>query len=301
MTSLGIASGRSENKVVIKSSAKYFSHKRSSGYIRYAFTICLALLFLSPILYLVSGSLMSLSDVSTYPPKLLPPSLHWENFSDALKVMTPQIFLNSFIFTLGILILQLALSFTAGFALAKMPFKYAALVVTLFAIPIFLPTNVSIIPLYLVTFKLGLLNTWGGMILPIVGSTAFGTLLFRQFLINFPDGLIDAARMDGASWPRVLFRIVLPLARPPIASYSAVTFLTAWNMYLWPLMVGQTENLRVATVQLAPLISGSAYLSTPPNVSYAAALLSALPVMIFFLIAQRGFINAVAGTGNDHS
>jgi ABC-type glycerol-3-phosphate transport system permease component len=100
------------------------------------------------------------------------------------------------------------ISLTAGFALAKMPFKYAALIVGVLAVPVFLPTNISIIPLYLVTFKLNLLNTWGGMILPIVGSTAFGTLLFRQFMVNFPDGLIDAARMDGATWPRVLLRIV---------------------------------------------------------------------------------------------
>jgi ABC-type glycerol-3-phosphate transport system permease component len=244
---------------------------------------------------------MSLDEVQVYPPRLFPSSLNWENYSDALSVMTPRIFLNTLFFTFGILILQLILSFTAGFALAKMPFKYAALIVALFAIPVFLPTNISIIPLYLVTYKLGLLNTWGGMILPIVGSTAFGTLLFRQFMVNFPDGLIDAARMDGASWPRVLFRIVLPLARPPIASYSAITFLTAWNMYIWPLMIGSREELRVATVQLAPLIAGGTgfYGKVGPNVTYAAALLSALPVVLFFLWAQRWFINAIAGTGND--
>ncbi len=244
---------------------------------------------------------MSLDEVQVYPPRLLPSSLNWENFVEAFSVMTPRIFFNTLFFTFGILILQLILSFTAGFALAKMPFKYAALIVALFAIPVFLPTNISIIPLYLVTYKLGLLNTWGGMILPIVGSTAFGTLLFRQFMVNFPDGLIDAARIDGASWPRVLFRIVLPLAKPPIASYSAITFLTAWNMYIWPLMVGSREELRVATVQLAPLIAGGTgfYGKVGPNVTYAAALLSALPVVLFFLWAQRWFINAIAGTGND--
>ena len=85
------------------------------------------------------------------------------------------------------------------------------------------------------------------------------------------------------------------------ASYAAVTFLTAWNMYIWPLMVGNTENLKVATVQLAPLIAGGTgfYGKIPPNVTYAAALLSALPVTLFFLWAQRWFINAIAGTGND--
>jgi multiple sugar transport system permease protein len=282
-------------------SSVLFTQKRSANVLRYSVIVLLALLFIFPLLYLVSGSLMTLDAVSVYPPKLLPPSLEWRNYADALSVMTPRIFLNTIFFTFGILILQLILSFTAGFALAKMPFKYAALIVAIFAVPVFLPTNISIIPLYLVTYKLGLLNTWGGMILPIVGSTAFGTLLFRQFMVNFPDGLIDAARMDGASWPRVLFRIVLPLARPPIASYSAITFLTAWNMYIWPLMVGNREELRVATVQLAPLIAGGTgfYGKVGPNVTYAAALLSALPVVIFFLWAQRWFINAIAGTGND--
>ena len=278
-----------------------FTRRRSVNTLRYSVIILLALLFIFPLLYLISGSLMTLEAVSVYPPKLLPPSLNWQSYADALVVITPRIFANTLFFTFGILFLQMIISFTAGFALAKMPFKYAALVVGVLAVPVFLPTNISIIPLYLVTFKLNLLNTWGGMILPIVGSTAFGTLLFRQFMVNFPDGLIDAARMDGASWPRVLLRIVLPLARPPIASYSAITFLTAWNMYIWPLMVGNTDALRVATVQLAPLIGGGVgfYGKVGPNVTYAAAILSALPVVLFFLWAQRWFINAIAGSGND--
>lgn len=278
-----------------------FTRRRSVNTLRYSVIVLLALLFIFPLLYLISGSLMTLEAVSVYPPKLLPPSLNWQSYAEALVVITPRIFANTLFFTFGILFLQMIISFTAGFALAKMPFKYAALVVGILAVPVFLPTNISIIPLYLVTFKLHLLNTWGGMILPIVGSTAFGTLLFRQFMVNFPDGLIDAARMDGASWPRVLLRIVLPLARPPIASYSAITFLTAWNMYIWPLMIGNTDELRVATVQLAPLIAGGVgfYGKVGPNVTYAAALLSALPVVLFFLWAQRWFINAIAGSGND--
>jgi ABC-type glycerol-3-phosphate transport system permease component len=278
-----------------------FTRRRSVNTLRYSVIVLLSLLFIFPLLYLISGSLMTLEAVSVYPPKLLPPSLNWQSYADALVVITPRIFANTLFFTFGILFLQMIISFTAGFALAKMPFKYAALVVGVLAVPVFLPTNISIIPLYLVTFKLNLLNTWGGMILPIVGSTAFGTLLFRQFMVNFPDGLIDAARMDGASWPRVLLRIVLPLARPPIASYSAITFLTAWNMYIWPLMVGNTDALRVATVQLAPLIGGGVgfYGKVGPNVTYAAAILSALPVVLFFLWAQRWFINAIAGSGND--
>lgn len=279
----------------------FWTHKRTFDAIRYAAIIILGLLTVLPIIFLLSGSFMSIKDASAYPPKLFPPTLHPENYVKAIEYLTARTIINSFIFVLGILLCQLTLSLTAGFALAKMPFKYASALVGLFAIPLFLPTNVSIIPLYLVTFKLGLLNSWAGMILPIVGSTAFGTLLFRQFFVNFPDGLIDAARIDGASWPRVMLQIVVPLSKPPIASYSAITFLTAWNMYIWPLLVGTRDTFRVLTVQLAPIVQGGGgvYSEIPPNVAYAAAFISSLPVMVVFLFAQRWFINAIAGTGND--
>ena len=279
----------------------FWTHKRAFDAIRYTAIVTLGFLTVLPIIFLLSGSFMSITDASSYPPKLIPPTLQPENYVKALEYLTGRTIINSFIFVLGILLLQLTLSLTAGFALAKMPFKYASAVVGLFAIPMFLPTNVSVIPLYLVTFKLGLLNSWAGMILPIVGSTAFGTLLFRQFFVNFPDGLVDAARIDGASWPRVMLQIVVPLSKPPIASYSAITFLTAWNMYIWPLLVGTRDTFRVLTVQLAPIVQGGGgvYSEIPPNVAYAAAFISSLPVMVVFLFAQRWFINAIAGTGND--
>lgn len=279
------------------------THRRSEHIIRYATMVVAAVAFFFPLFFLISGSLMNVADVSSYPPKIFPPGfqLHFENYKIALDYLSVRIILNSFIFTMGILLLQLVLSLCAGFALAKIPFKYAAFVVGLFAIPMFLPTNVSIIPLFIVTFKLGLLNTWAGMILPIVGSTAFGTLLFRQFFVNFPSSLIEAAKIDGASWPRVLLQIVIPLSKPPMASYAAVTFLTAWNMYIWPLLIGTEQTFRVLTVQLAPLVmgGGSFYAHTTANVVYAASVISSIPVLAVFILAQKWFINAITGTGQD--
>ena len=110
-----------------------FTQKRSVNTIRYSVIVLLALLFTFPLLYLVSGSLMTLNEVTVYPPKLLPTTINLQNYVDAMQVMTPSIFGNTLFFTFGILILQLILSFSAGFALAKMPFKYAATVVGLFA------------------------------------------------------------------------------------------------------------------------------------------------------------------------
>lgn len=268
----------------------------AAAVVRYTAIIVFGLIMIAPLLYLVSSSLMSAQDVSAYPPHLVPPSIHLENFADAFSYLTGRTILNSFIFALGVVVLQLVLGLPAGFALAKIPFRGALGVMALFIVPLFIPNNVAIIPLYIVTRELGIVNTYAGMIIPIAGSTAFSTLLFRQFFVGLPPGLIDSARVDGAGWFRILLRIVVPLSRPAVAAFSSVTFLTAWNMYIWPLIVAPDENLRVMPVALAPLARGE--LSTiTPNVSLAAAVLSTIPVVIAFLLAQRWFIRGIVGTG----
>ena len=269
---------------------------RAATVLRIVVAITFGLVLLFPLLYLLSLSVMSATDAVASPPHLLPPSVHWDNFSQAWEYLSPRTILNSFIFTLGVLILQMSLALPAGFAMAQIPFRGARVLAVLFVVPMFLPNNVSVIPLFVVTLKLHLIDTYAGLIVPIVGSTAFGTLLFRQFFITMPPGLIEAARIDGASWFRILRSIVVPLAKPAIAAYSVITFLTAWNMYIWPQIVATSKDLRVVPVALAPL-ARSTYNIIPPSVGAAAAVLSAVPVVVVFLVGQRWFINGVSGTG----
>ena len=264
--------------------------------LRYVAAVTLGAVVVFPLVYLVALSVMSPQDAVASPPHLIPPSIHLDNFAKAFDYLSARTIANSFIFTLGVLVLQMALALPAGFALAHIPFRAAAFVTGLFVVPMFLPSNISIIPLFVVTLKLNLVDTYAGLILPIVGSTAFGTLLFRQFFSTLPPGLIDAARIDGAGWWRTLRSIGIPLARPAIAAYSVITFLTAWNMYIWPQLVGTSNDLKVVPVALAPL-ARSTYNIIPPSVGAAAAVLSALPVVVVFLLGQRWFINGVAGTG----
>jgi multiple sugar transport system permease protein len=272
------------------------STRRAESVLRYTAATAVGVALVFPLFYLVSQSLMSPTDAVANPPHLLPPSIHWDNFSQAFDFLSLRTILNSFIFTLGVLILQMALSLPAGFAMAKIPFRGARWLGVVFVVPMFLPSNISVIPLFVVTLKLHMVDTYQGLIIPIVGSTAFGTLLFRQFFVNLPDGLIEAARIDGAGWFRVLRSIAFPLAKPAIAAYSVITFLTAWNMYIWPQIVGTSKDLKVVPVALAPL-ARSSYNIVPPNVGAAAAVLSALPVALVFLFGQRWFVNGVAGTG----
>lgn len=266
--------------------------------LRYGAVVVTALLMFFPLYHLITLSLMPPADALSGGIHLVPTELHWANYTDAYAFLSGRTVLNSFIFTLGVLVLQLMLALPAGFALAHFRFPGAKYLLALFILPMFLPANVFVIPLYVVTLKLGLVDTYAGLILPIVGSTAFGTLLFRQFFVQFPASLVEAARLDGAGWWQVLFRIAIPLAKPAMAAYSAITFVNAWNMYVWPQIVATNPDLRVIPVALAPL-ARSAYSILPPTVGFAAAVISALPVALFFLLAQRWFLNAIQGTGVD--
>jgi multiple sugar transport system permease protein len=272
------------------------SPRQANTILRYTAAISLGLVLIFPLIYLVSLSVMSATDAVASPPHLIPPSVHLSNFSAAFDYLSLRTIVNSFVFTLGVLVLQLALALPAGFAMAQIPFRGAPLLVTLFVVPLFLPNNISVIPLFVVTLKLHLVDTYAGLILPIVGSTAFGTLLFRQFFSALPPGLIEAARIDGAGWFRILASIAVPLARPAVAAYSVITFLTAWNMYIWPQIIATSKHLQVVPVALAPL-ARSTYNTIPPSVGAAAAVLSSLPVVVVFLLGQKWFINGVAGTG----
>ena len=270
--------------------------RRAESVLRYTAALAVGAALVFPLFYLISQSLMSPTDAVANPPHLLPPSVHWDNFPQAFDFLSLRTIVNSFVFTFGVLVLQMALALPAGFAMAKISFRGARALGVLFIVPMFLPSNISVIPLFVVTLKLHMVDTYQGLIIPIVGSTAFGTLLFRQFFVNLPDGLVEAARIDGAGWFRVLRAIAFPLARPAIAAYSVITFLTAWNMYIWPQIVGTSKELKVVPVALAPL-ARSSYNIVPPNVGAAAAVLSALPVAVVFLFGQRWFVNGVAGTG----
>lgn len=183
-----------------------------------------------------------------------------------------------------------------GFALAKIRFRGSKFLIVFFVVLIFVPTNLILIPTYVVTFQLGLIGSFLGMILSIAGQASVSVLLFRQFFSGLPDGLMDAARLDGAGWFRTFFLVALPLARPVIAAYTVVTFLTAWNMYIWPLLAGPGPNTRVLTVAIAPLAQ-SAYSNISPSIGFAAAVIAMVPVLVVFISFQKWFTKGVIGTG----
>jgi ABC-type glycerol-3-phosphate transport system permease component len=245
---------------------------------------------------MVSGSLKSAAEISAFPSPLLPETPIWQNFADAWDYLTPRVILNTFIFSLGIVGLQLLLALPAAFALAKIPFKWAAAVVAALVVPLFIPGNLTLIPLFVVTYQLGWLNTYAGLIIPMAAQCAFAILMFREFFAGLPVGLIEAARIDGASWGRVLTAICLPLAKPALATFCSISFLRAWNMYIWPQVIAPNPANRVINVALAPLAGGENS-TISPSVGLAGAVIAMLPVLIVFIVFQKWYLKGIVGTG----
>jgi ABC-type glycerol-3-phosphate transport system permease component len=261
--------------------------------LRIAVTIVVAAIVGLPFYWLVISALKTAPEVAAYPPTWLPHQIRLENTGDAMALLTLNALINSAIFSLSVTALQLILAISTGFAIAKMRFPGRGALLGVFIVTLFVPFHVLLIPTFLIIRDLNWIDTWPGLVLPVVAQLSFGVFVFRQFYVNFPDELLEAARIDGANWGQIFGLIVLPLSGPVIAAYVSVTILTAWNMYVWPLVSTTTLDLRVLPIALSALVTQRAQIT--PNVAMMGVLISTLPIIVIFLLLQRYFVNGLVG------
>jgi ABC-type glycerol-3-phosphate transport system permease component len=262
-------------------------------YTHVAAVVAIGLVIGAPFYWLLITALKTSQEALSYPPTWIPTTIRWENFGEAIQLLSATTFVNSIIFTISVTMLQLILVICGGFALAKMPFPGRRWIFMVMLATMFVPFHVMLIPTFLIVRGLSLIDTWPGLVVPIVAQTAFGTFLFRQFFVALPDELLEAARIDGASWGQMFALIAAPLAGPPVAAYVSVTTLNAWNMYVWPLVATYDPDMRVLPLALASL--GGERSIIPPNVAMMAVLISTLPIMIIFIAAQKWFVSGLGG------
>jgi multiple sugar transport system permease protein len=256
--------------------------------------IAAALANLIPFLWMLSTSLKPLSKVFAYPPEWIPNPIHWSNYPNALHVVHPRIFLNSVIVSCSIVLIQGIVTTMGGFAFARLRFPFRDQLFLLYFGTILIPSQVTLIPSYIVIVHLGWVNTYQGIIAPVVAHGAFGTFLFRQFFLRIPDEYYEAARLDGANYWQQFWKLTLPLSRPVLSAYGILTFLNAWKLYLWPLIVIRSPDMKVLPMAVAEL-SGSA--GEDRAVMMAAVALSILPLLVLWIIAQKWIIQGIASSG----
>jgi ABC-type glycerol-3-phosphate transport system permease component len=247
-------------------------------------------LLIMPYLYMISASFKEGSEIFSLPVKILPEGLYLGNYELLFgETNFPRWFLNSVFVSLSRMVIAVLVSIMAGYAFAKFDFRFKNLLFVLVLATLTLPIYVLIVPLYDMMVTLGWTDRYVALILPFAAQ-AIGVFLARQYLLSIPDEILDAARVDGATEWVVFWRVVLPISTPVMAVLGILFFTTAWNDFIWPLVV-MTEDSKFPVALGLPTLLG------PYRQEYGAVMagsfLSTLPIIIVFLIAQRRFIEAL--------
>ncbi|ARU92354.1 sn-glycerol-3-phosphate ABC transporter permease UgpE [Tatumella citrea] len=232
------------------------------------------------------------------PMSLVPGSHLWQNieiiWTQGVSANSPPIgrmLLNSTLMALGITIGKIAISIISAFALVWFRFPLRQFCFWMIFITLMLPVEVRIFPTVEVVSQLHMLNSYNGLILPMMAS-ATATFLFRQFFMSLPNELIEAARIDGASPMRFFFDIVLPLSKTNLAALFVITFIYGWNQYLWPLLITSDSRMSTAVAGIRSMISFGEGV-TQWNLVMAAMLLTLIPPLIVVIVMQRAFVKGL--------
>ena len=256
-----------------------------------------ALIFVSPLLWMIAASLnpeaqifSDMSNIRTFWPTAATLGNYVEVFT---RVNMMKFILNSLFYVFVIVILDLAVNSVCGYALAKFNFPGKELLLTVVISLMVLPMEAIMLPLYKEVASLGWVNTWAGLIVPFVGK-CFSIYMFRQFFLDIPDDLLEAAAIDGCGPIKTFFTIVMPISGTVYATIFILDFVAHWNDFMWPMLVVTGEDMR--TIQLAI----QTFFGSKP-IHYGAIMasltISAIPMLLMFVFLQKYYVEGIASTG----
>jgi len=243
-----------------------------------------------PFVWMVAASFMQSGEANQFPPRFWPhqPTLaHYAQLFERLQM--GRYFINSVILAASVTLCSLIVNALAAFAFAKFVFRAKKALFTFLVSTLFIPGQVTMLPVFLILKHMGLLNSYFGIILPGLASI-FGIFLLRQYFSQLPDSLIEAARMDGAGDFRIFWWLMLPLAKPIMVPLALFTFMGTWNDFLWPLIVLNRQQYYTLPVAMANLMSEHA---PDPELMMAGAVITLLPILLLFLFLQKYYIQGI--------
>jgi len=269
--------------------------RRSNSWIagragKYLLLVLMAIVVGFPIYITVVNALLSPAQIAHRPPILFPTHPLWSSFSQAWSGADLDVYLrNSVIVSVAISVFEVVTSVLAGYAFAFIRFPFRRVIFILCLATLMVPMEAIIVPNRQTIVSLGWFNSFPALIVPFVAS-GLGVFLFRQAFMQLPGELHDAATLDGYGHLRFLMRIVVPINRPMIGAFSLYAFLGAWNQYLWPLIVTDTNSVRTVQIGLRQL---NALSVDQLNVIFAGTLLASLPIFVLLLVFQRQLVRGL--------
>lgn len=281
--------------------------------IAWAVLVLVIVIILVPFWWVIRTALSTNREIYANPTSWLPVGFTWDNFARVLGMsdfkqaqaaggsgQSLQFWLfmrNSFIVTIAVVAGQLFFSSMAAYAFARLRFPLRDKIFFLYITALMIPAIVTLIPNYVLVRSLGWINTFQGIIAPYFLMSPFAVFFLRQFFLGLNHEIEEAALLDGVSRAGIFWRIVLPLSGPPITTLGILTFISTWNEYLWPLLVGNDQEVRVLTVGLGVFRSQTPNGSPDWSGLMAGAIVSSLPSVVLFLVLGRKVINSIQFSG----
>ncbi|UUZ96340.1 carbohydrate ABC transporter permease [Paenibacillus sp. P25] len=259
--------------------------------------VCVTLIMFFPVYWMLITALKTPAELRLAVPTFWPEKLMWVNFASAFKAIPFYRFtVNTVVQTVGIVVLQINIGIMAAYAFAKGSFPGRDKLFILVLAALIVPEQVVFVPIYVMMSKLGWINTYYALIIPHAAS-AYGIFLLRQTFRSINNDVIEAAKVDGANRLQVLYRILAPMAPPTVATLIVISFIHSWNSYFWPLVMTNSNNMRVLTVGVAMMrdsIAGNEALNF--HLLMAASILVILPIVVVFVFAQKYIVAAMANS-----
>ena len=265
-----------------------------SGILKHSILIAGSLFMLFPFFWSISTSFKSLREIFKNPFSLLPVNPTLGNYTAIFtKIPFARYLLNSFVVASLTTLLQIATALLSAYAFSKLKFRGRDLIFYAFLATMMIPSQLLMIPQYLVVSSFGWVNTYQGLVIPYA-ATAVTTFFLRQFFLTIPKELKDAAVIDGCNELQILTKIFIPLLKPAVLTIAVFSFMWSWNGYFWPLLIVNVPNMR--TVQL-----GLAMFRTEGGMQWgqfmAGTIVATLPILIAYFIAQKHFVKSITLTG----
>ncbi|MBI5471572.1 MAG: carbohydrate ABC transporter permease [Ignavibacteriae bacterium] len=262
--------------------------------ILYAILIITAAITLAPLVWMLSASFMPTGDASAFPPPFFPKRFTLEHyFSLFTRGNLARYLFNSAFLSIAVTFISLIINSMAGYAFAKYRFAGRESLFKLLVASMVIPSQVTMLPLFLMLNKMGFINTYMGVIIPGMAGI-FGIFLIRQFAMSIPDSLIEAARIDGAGDFRIYWSLILPLCKPILITLGIFTFMGTWNDFLWPLIVMTDDSMYTLPVAVANLSLEHVH---DTELMMAGAVMTVLPVLILFASVQKYYISGIMAGG----
>ena len=253
------------------------------------------LIFVFPFLWMISTSLQTFRETMSFPPTWIPASPQWGNFAEAMNA-GPFLtyFKNSVVVTVSILVLQFAVMIPAAYAFAKYKFFGKNLLFGMILLAFMIPGQVTFIPVYLMMAEWGLIKTLLPQILPFM-SSAFGIFLLRQYFMQIPEEILEAARLDNAGEFKIMWKIMIPMSMPALATIGLFSFVSHWNEYFWPLVMTDSAAIRPLTLGIAKLRETEGISNW--HIIMAGNVMLVVPILIVYLFSSKQIVKAFVYSG----